>query len=219
MNEMTSIRDWVSAQFSRAELFERLGIDFCCGGHRSLKEACEEKKLSVNEVIKQLESWTRDHKALDYSQMSPTDLCNHIESVHHSYMKRMIPLIRSHLIKIVNAHGNQYSLLQETFELFAKEIEKHMEEEEKVAFPLFRSEKGVKETLLSELEKEHDEAGDLLSKMRHLTHEYNPGSAACMTLQTTWAELQEMEKDMHLHVFIENHILFPKVLANTQNIH
>jgi len=211
MNEMTSVGDWVRERYSRAELFEKFGIDYCCGGQKSLKEACEEKKLPIHDVIRQLEAWDRNPFQEDCGVMTASQLCDHIETTHHAYLKRILPLIRGHLEKIVRSHGQEYQTLQGTFEKFIEEITAHMKEEESVVFPMIRSNAKIKGSVYQELEKEHDEAGSLLAAIRGLTQDYQLPPFACMTLQTTWDELKELERDMHFHVFKENHLLFPMV--------
>lgn len=209
MNEMTSVGDWVRERYSRAELFEKMGIDYCCGGQKSLQEACDEKKLPVHEVIQQLEAWDQNPFQEDCGAMTASQLCDHIEKNHHAYLKRILPVIQGHLEKIVRSHGVEYQELKETFEKFTQEITAHMKQEESVVFPMIRSKSRMQEAVYQALEEEHDEAGSLLAAMRALTQEYQLPSCACMTLQTTWNELKELEQDMHFHVFKENHLLFP----------
>lgn len=208
MNELNTVGEWVSDRFSRTELFEKWGIDFCCGGHKSLLDACLDKHLPLATIMQELEGYDRRPAKVDCEKMSRSDLCDHIEKTHHAYLKKMIPLIRAHLEKIVRSHGKDYLPLQATFEEFALEIEKHMIKEEEAVFPLFREKEEQAFATVKALIEEHEEAGALLEKIRALTHNYQLPATACMTLRTTWSELEELEKDMHLHVFKENHYLF-----------
>lgn len=208
---MNTLSDWVRDRFARAELFEKLGIDFCCGGHRTLKDACEEKKLSVKETLQKLEKWDRVSIEKDCQSLSIQELCEHVITTHHAYLRRVLPLISAHLEKIVRSHGEKYLELYQVFQTFIIEINEHMEKEEKIVFPLFCSNDSKGKIACIKLELEHDEAGHLLEKMRALTNDFLLPDHACMTLQTTWEELKELEKDMHIHVFKENHILFPLI--------
>jgi Regulator of cell morphogenesis and NO signaling len=174
MNEMSTISAWVTDRFSRAELFEILNIDFCCGGNKTLKEACEEKNLSTDDVLRKLEQWDRSCSTTDCNHMEADELCNHIEKTHHAYLKRMLPLVHAHLEKIVNAHGEKYSELKKTFESFIREIDSHMKEEEELVFPAIRSQKPQTHEFFSKLEDEHRLAGDLLASIRNLTDNFTP---------------------------------------------
>lgn len=214
MNEMSTISAWVTDCFSRAELFERLGIDFCCGGNKTLKDACEEKNLCTDDVLRELKQWDRNSSTTDCNHMEAGDLCNHIEETHHAYLKRMLPLVSAHLEKIVNAHGEKYAELKKTFERFTQEIESHMKEEEELIFPAIRSRKVQSHQCFSKLEEEHQSAGVLLALIRNLTNNFTLPSEACMTLKITWAELEEIEHDMHKHVYKENYLLFPLIITN-----
>lgn len=209
MNEMSTVSAWVTDRFSRAELFEILGIDFCCKGNKTLKEACEEKALCTDDVLSKLKQWDRGCSTAECNHMEAGELCDHIEKTHHAYLKRMLPLVSAHLEKIVNAHGEKYFELKKTFELFVQEIESHMKMEEELVFPAIRSRKAQNHQLFSKLEEEHRLAGALLASIRELTNNFTLPPQACMTLKTTWAELEEIEHDMHRHVYKENYLLFP----------
>lgn len=209
MNEMNTVSDWVRDQYARAELFEKLGIDFCCKGNRSLQAACEDKQLSVKEVMKQLKECKAQVNDVDCRSMNITELCDHIEHTHHAYLKKIIPSIKVNLEKIVKAHGESYFLLKETFEKLASELEEHMKKEEENVFPLLRLADSKAARMCVQLEEEHDEAGNLLASIRTLTCNFALDPSACMTHQRTWSQLKELEEDMHLHVFKENYLLFP----------
>lgn len=211
MNEMNTVSAWVTDRFSRAELFEKLGIDFCCKGNKTLKEACEENALCTDDVMNKLKTWDRGCQATECSSMEADELCDHIEKTHHAYLKRMLPLISAHLEKIVNAHGEKYFELKKTFALFVEEIESHMKEEEELVFPAIRCREAQSHQFFGKLEEEHRLAGALLASMRKLTNNFTPSPQACMTLKTAWAELEEIESDMHRHVYKENYLLFPLV--------
>lgn len=211
MNETNSINEWVSEMFSRVELFDQWDIDFCCGGKKSLKQACEEKNLNVQTVMEQLKATKSCPEDVDCRTMSAAELCDHLVNTHHEFLKKIIPRIDLHLRKIVKAHGEQYLPLKETFDLFVQDIQSHMILEETIVFPHFRSGNKEAKKFCSELEKEHNEAGELLHKIRKLTNNYTAPINACNTLKLAWQELYKLEQDMHVHVYKENHFLLGQI--------
>ncbi len=210
MNEMNTVAEWVGERISRAELFEDLGIDYCCGGNKTLNDACEELQLPVGDVLYRLQIPVESRADDAWLSFTPAELCDHIEKTHHAYLKDKLPRIALLLEKIVSSHGDDYRPLQETFLRFSRELESHMAKEEAEAFPLFRTSSPDRLRFINGLEHEHQEAGALLAELRKLTHHYKLPSHACMTLKRTWAELENLEMDMHLHVFKENHYLFTR---------
>ena len=217
MNEVTTVSSWVNDRFSRTELFEMLGIDFCCGGNKTLQEACEEKGLCIDDVLRKLEQWNRSCPITDCNHMDASELCNHIETTHHAYLKRMFPLVQGHLERIVKSHGEKYLELKETFARFTEELESHMKKEETLVFPAIRSNITQNHQIFGKLEEEHRLAGTLLASIRKLTNNFTLPPKACMTLKTTWAELEEIERDVHKHVYKENYLLFPLIIGQKQD--
>jgi regulator of cell morphogenesis and NO signaling len=209
MDTMKHVGDWVAEDFSRAAIFESLGIDFCCGGKRPLKDACDARGIDVDFVIRILNNWDQKGDGIDYTTLSPADLCNHIEKTHHAYLKEKLPFIHKLLEKVVAAHGEEYAPLLKRFDAFAAELSNHMEKEERVVFPKIRSHADAA-SACRVLEKEHDEAKEALEFFRKFTDGYKIPKAACITHRTVILELESLEKDMHLHVYKENHLLFPK---------
>lgn len=221
---------------TRARVFERFGLDYCCGGKRPLFEACEEKGIDAREVIKEL--YEDDHQAdktrrleehADWSQASLTDLANHIEQTHHVYMKRELPRLVQLAQKVATRHGDKRPALCELADAvaaFSEQLLVHMMKEDTVLFPMLRQLDG-QETIpvfhcgslanpIRVMEFEHDEAGALLAKFRALTADYSAPPDACNSYRALFAGLQEMESDLHLHVHKENNILFPKAIAREQ---
>lgn len=209
MDATQPVGDWVADNFSRAEIFQSLGIDFCCGGKLPLKDACDARGIDVNFVIRILNNWDQKGDGIDYKTLSPASLCDHIEKTHHAYLKGKLPFIHKLLEKIVAAHGEEYSPLLKRFDAFAAELTNHMEKEEKVVFPKIRSHADAA-SACRVLEKEHDEAKESLEFFRKFTDGYKIPKNACTTHKTAILELESLERDMHLHVYKENHLLFPK---------
>lgn len=221
----TSVAQLVTDRPARARVFEQLGIDYCCGGERPLAEACAEKNLDPKTVVKMLDVAAEAASAeptTDWSDVSLTNLIEHITSTHHDYLRRELPRLERLLAKTCRAHGDQVSWLQPAWTVFQslkQDLFDHMKSEEEYVFPAIRTlaagrvlpdGSSLDGSAIEQMEDEHDEAGRALQQLRTLTSEYTPPEWACPTFRAALDGLRELEGDMHRHVHKENNILFPR---------
>ncbi len=204
-----------------ATTLEGFGIDYCCGGRKTLAEAVERKGLDLREVVSGLEATasvqTGDER--DWRTASLGDLCDHIEATHHQFVRRELPALAARLDRVVKAHGERRPEMHEVakvFRGFAAELTAHMHKEEQILFPAIRAvESG--QTIrgigapIAVMEQEHDDAGRALERMRELTGGFAVPMDACGTYRALLEGLRALESDMHRHVHKENNILFPRV--------
>lgn len=234
MTAEKAVRELALEHASATRIFETLGIDYCCGGNKSLEEACRASNLSIDQVIDSLEMAEQAAHAAQKDRNWQTeplaDLIAHIKSTHHKYtreeMARLIPL----LDKVCSVHGQNHAELQNvrsSFQGLVQELTTHMMKEERVLFPyIVRMEEAViqKEPVLpppfgsvqnpvSMMEHEHDSAGNVLRAMREASGGYAAPSDACISYQTLYKTLAEFEADLHQHIHLENNILFPRAIA------
>lgn len=220
----------VTEQPSRARVFERMGLDYCCGGKQSLAAACEEKGLDVKSVVETLsafESLQHESKGVDgtdWSQESPTHLCDHIEQTHHTYLREELPRLASLVDKVSRVHGGTQPNLhqvRETFGALSRELMSHMQKEEQILFPVIRrldsgappANLGSVEAPIRRMESEHDSAGNGLETIRELTDDYAIPQGACNSYRAMLSALEELEQDLHQHIHKENNILFPRAIS------
>ena len=222
----------VSERPSRARVFEKLNIDYCCGGKVSLARACEKRGIDTNEVLKQIEAIDASGASdnlVDADAMSLTDLADHIEHTHHAYLREELPRLDFMTEKVSRVHGdNEPRLLQvrEAFVALKAELEPHMMKEERVLFPMIRELEasqakpefhcGSVANPIRQMEHEHDHAGDALAIIRAATDDFVPPPWACNTYRAMLDALEHLEADMHQHVHKENNVLFPKAIAMEQ---
>lgn len=216
---------------SRARLFERLGIDYCCGGKKPLALACQEKGLDLATVLAELDRDTtgpaREDAAADrnWATASMTDLADHIERTHHAFLKSELPRLEPIAHKVAVRHGPNHPELAELYEVFMglkQEMESHMMKEERILFPLCRKldaadgpeqfHCGSVANPIAVMINEHEDAGRALQRMRELTNDFTPPPDACPTFRGYLDSLRQIEEDMHQHVHKENNILFPKAV-------
>jgi regulator of cell morphogenesis and NO signaling len=227
----------VASDYRKAEVFRKYGIDFCCGGKKTLEKACMEKGIDVTEVEKEL-------KGLDEKPSAPSQnfqdwaldfLADYIVNTHHKYVENSLPVLFEYTQKVANVHGDRHPEAIQIAGLMvslANELRCHMQKEEMVLFPyvkeLVQAKKsasalptpgfGTVENPIRVMEHEHDSAGELLRSIRVLANDFNPPAGACTTFRLTYAKLQEFEEDLHQHIHLENNILFPGALKLEQEL-
>lgn len=223
------IKDLVAANYKAAGIFEKYGIDFCCNGKRLVSIAIEERGIDKSELFNELESVLNTDKEIsnNFDKMNLKDLANYIVDTHHEYIRAITPQIKTHLKKISEVHGKNHPYLKDilnSFEQLVEELTSHMQKEERILFPIIKylhevarvNEKpktggyGTITNPINMMEREHDGAGDLLKKINDLSNNFTIPEDACTTFQITYKELREFEEDLHIHIHLENNILFPK---------
>ena len=228
-NLETTVGELVRAAPIRARAFEKLGIDYCCGGKKPLAEVCAVKGLdavTVLAMLAALDGAAEGGGLADANAMSVSQLCDHIETTHHGYLREELPRLDFMTRKVAAVHGSDEPRLVEiraVFERFAPELAAHMADEETAVFPRIRAlaagaggpaDREELRAAVSELEREHADAGDALGRFRELTDGYAPPEWACNTFRALYDGLARLERDMHQHVHKENNVLFPRVLAS-----
>lgn len=216
----------IAAQYPVAtRSLHKFGIDFCCGGGIPLAEACKRKNVDPDELLDAIRTDIADAGESDresWTNRSPSELVDHIVSEYHDPLREELPRLEGMLRKVVRVHGHyDPDRLGELLEIFVemkKELDEHMVKEESNLFPGIvafsdSATSAVPNDLLDSLTHEHESAGRALERIRALTDDFQPPEFACNTWRGLWAGLEELEKSMHRHVHLENHVLFPAVAA------
>lgn len=231
------VSEIVAEDYRTAAVFESHGIDFCCGGNVSILQACNNAGIEPEKIIKNLLDVTseKSENQIDFQSFPLDLLADYIEKKHHRYVEEKIPVIKEYLDTVCNVHGSAHPELISISELFyqaADQLTMHMKKEELVLFPFIRKlvsaeqkklkpEKpqfGTVENPITNMIKEHENEGERFKKIAKLSDNYEPPSDACNTYRVTFAYLKEFEKDLHLHIHIENNILFPKSIELEKRI-
>lgn len=214
----------------KAEVFKKYGIDFCCGGKKSLKQACEEVGVDAAVVEAELNSTKEPLRGdKDFNRWEPDFLADYIYNQHHLYYYDEAPVIGDLLTKVANHHGATHPELQTVYTLFVKlaqELNSHFMKEEKVLFPFIKAVVAAKRTGNTDdlhdqfsiqgpvqmMEADHDAAGGILEALKNATNNYTAPEGACNSFQLLYRKLRELDEDLHQHIHLENNILFPKAL-------
>lgn len=213
-------------------VFERLGIDYCCGGQRPLDEACKAAHQSLDEVLKALDDAAQTTAAAAQSQWPSgplAELIDHIVKTHHKFTREETARLRALLDKVCGVHGKNHPELlsiRTTFQALADELNMHLMKEEQVLFPyIVRMEEarlqndpilpapfGTVQHPIQMMTQEHDSAGEALRQIRKASHGFGAPVDACISYQALYRALEEFEADLHQHIHKENNILFPRAI-------
>ena len=212
----------------KAEVFKKYGIDFCCGGKKTVREVCQEKGIDATKVEQELQQVYTDNKTDNnaYNEWGLDFLADYIVNTHHRYVRKYLPELRGYALKVAQVHGDRHPELleiQKLIETINEELSEHMVNEEKVLFtyvkkivnarnnslPLDKEGRNLA-SLIDELEEEHDHVGRCLDKIRALSNGYAVPDDACASYKLLYKMIQEFEDDLHIHIHLENNILFPK---------
>ncbi len=211
----TLLGDFVSANPNAARVLEAHGLDYCCGGRRSLADACAEAKIDADAVLTDL-SAAPEATGVDATALDNPELIDHIVSIHHEYLWREMPRLTELANKVARVHGGNHAELREvqkTYQALVLDLTDHLMTEEQEQFPAIKAgQADLTETGLQKLISEHDVAGELLVKLRELTAGYTVPADGCASYQALYAGLAELETDLHTHIHKENNILFPRLL-------
>ena len=226
--ENKTVGEAVAENPSLAAVFEKHRIDYCCHGDRPVEAVCRQLGLSFEALLAEAKATRPAGESKDWTSAALTELADHIVSRHHSYLRTALPSIDARLAKVLDAHaqahGETLRPLKGTFEGLKAELTQHMQKEEMILFPVVRAmeaaEKGSSapppapggsvDNPIRVMEHEHENAGRALESMRQLTSDYALPADACNEFRVLYGQLEELEGDLHIHIHLENNILFPK---------
>ncbi len=230
-NTETKVKDIVLAGAGTRQVLEEAGVDYCCGGGKSLGEACLGAGAPAEEILKRLREASELAGTCDtnWASMPLGDLTRHIREQHHRYVRDAIARIRPLLEKVRAKHGENHEEIAGIERLFleaGREMLMHMQKEEMVLFPYIEAlertasgegklEPPFFQTVLNPIHammREHDAAGDLVKQIRKASAGYVAPADACTAYTALYQDLRQFEADLHQHVHLENNILFPRAV-------
>lgn len=231
-----TVGELAAADHRFAGVFHEHGIDFCCGGKKSVASACEKAGVPVEKIGKELEQAAQGVRGVgvpDVRSWRPGFLAQYIVEVHHRYVRETSPKLEQFSEKVARVHGERHPETIEvhrlTMELLA-ELHSHMSKEEGILFPFVRALDesitngeprpqaffGTAQHPITMMEDEHEHAGSLLKQIREVTSGFTPPADACNSYRYLYGTLADFEADLHQHIHLENNILFPKTIAMEQ---
>jgi regulator of cell morphogenesis and NO signaling len=231
-NQSATVADIAAGSLAAVRVFERFGIDYCCGGKRPLADVCRDKGLDAEGIQRELEAATNAQGATarDWNTAPLQELAAHIVNTHHEYLKREFQPLTERLAKVYRVYnqrlGEALIGLPEAFAGLRSEMEMHMFKEERMLFPAIVAAESAVEAgaplpqtpfgtvgnPIRMMEAEHDSAGEALASIRTITRNFEIPDYACVTYRALMNGLKEFEEDLHLHIHLENNILFPRAI-------
>jgi len=227
----TKVKDIALSNSEAKKVLEEAGLDYCCGGGKSLHEACLAADVSSAEILNRLRESSKDSSAEDQHWMAAPlcDLTRYIRVTHHHYVREAIRSTEPLLGKVIARHGDNHAELGDLRRLFTevgREMIMHMQKEEQILFPYIDALENAANTHgsieppffqtiknpIHMMMKEHDTAGELIKHIRSLTSDYAAPTDACTSFKALYEALKEFEADLHQHVHLENNILFPRAV-------
>src|SRR5688500_15417170 len=230
LNTTKTVRELALEVPNATRVFERLKIDYCCGGGRNIAEACHAVGVPLDELSRLLdEAGAGREEARDFTAGPLSDLVRHILDTHHVYTREESARIQALLEKVCTKHGENHPHLAGLRELFLKldaDLQPHMFKEEQVLFPyILRLEAaaaagapapfapfGTVNNPVRMMMFEHDTAGDLLREIRESASDFRAPEDACMSFRALYGALEAFERDLHQHIHLENNVLFPRAV-------
>ncbi|WP_119081020.1 iron-sulfur cluster repair di-iron protein [Chitinophaga alhagiae] len=235
--EQAIIGQLVADNYHTAAIFKKFNIDFCCKGNISVGEACRQKNISPSLVTAELAGvrTAGPGAMVDYNSWGLDVLASHIWQTHHAYVDMQIPVIKPFLHKLCSVHGSRHPELYEINKLFAEtaaELTMHMKKEELMLFPYIRQMAAAKLegsacqppvfgsviSPIAVMMHEHNQEGERFARMTALSDDFTPPEDACNTYRVTYGLLKEFRDDLHLHIHLENNILFPKAVIMEESM-
>jgi regulator of cell morphogenesis and NO signaling len=228
-----TVRELATENIAATRVFEKLGIDYCCGGGQSIEQACRTANVRVDEVMRSIEEASRSTitspEDRRWQNETLADLIGHIQDRHHKYTREEIARLKPLFDKVCSVHGRNHPELLMMHEIFlglSEELSTHMMKEERVLFPyVIRLENasaqkepapsapfGTVKNPVAMMVHEHDSAGEALRALRQASRGYIPPQDACLSFKTLFNALAEFEADLHRHIHLENNILFPRAI-------
>ena len=219
-----TLGDLVAEAPRRAAVFERVGLDYCCHGQRSLADACADAGLDVAAIAADLDITEATTERVDHPT-EPAALADHIEATHHRYLHAELPELQALAVKVAGVHGERHPELATVKELVAElraDLEPHLLREERVLFPAIRALAdgdadefpfGSIGNPIRMMSFEHDQAGELLAALRTATGDYRVPDDGCASYRSLYERLAAVEADTHRHIHLENNVLFPAAVA------
>jgi regulator of cell morphogenesis and NO signaling len=236
--ENITVGEIVAKDYRAAEVFKKHGIDFCCGGKKSVADVCAQKGLNPALIDMDLSALSQDapsQNAVAADTWPLGLLCDYIVQIHHTYTREKLPLLMEYATKVAKVHGHAWPENIEIAVLtraLQEEMTDHMRKEEEILFPYIKAIAGHNASdgrvgkpafgtvanPIAVMESEHESAGDAIKEIRRLSHNFTPPEGACNTYRVLYKLLEEFESDLHKHVHLENNILFPRAVAMEKQI-
>ncbi len=202
-----------------AEILTRLGLDYCCHGNQTLEDACDARAIDSRDVREALARVREDDApAVSWPSRPASELIDFILDRYHEPLRRDLPPLVDLARKVEQVHADKPTCprgLTDHLEQVAAAVEMHLMKEEQILFPAIRASQGASLLMpINVLMQEHEDHGENLQRTRALTADLSAPPEACTSWRHLYRQLETLESDLMQHIHLENHVLFPKAVAD-----
>ena len=203
-------------------MFQRYGLDYCCGGRQPLDDVCHAKGLDPDAIVQAIEEeeTTVDLPRWDAAPLA--DLVRLIVERYHAGLRTELPALIALATKVESVHAEKPACPRGLGALLTtvhEAVLDHLAKEETILFPMIVAGNGYMTAMpIHVMEAEHDEHGRNLTRIRALTANLTPPPEACATWCALYLRLAAFEAELMDHIHLENNVLFPRALRDTEGL-
>jgi regulator of cell morphogenesis and NO signaling len=194
-------------------ILEKWKIDYCCHGNQSVTDACARAGVDVNELLSAIGGERKIEGEQTWESLA--SLTKYIVETHHVFTREIVETIRVLANKVAARHGGNHPeviAVNTLAQALCDELIPHMFKEEHVLFPAIEAGAMVAAPVRMMM-LEHESAGELLTQLRSTTNDYTLPADACLSFRALYERLADLEEDLHVHIHLENNLLFPRALT------
>ncbi|MDY0060063.1 MAG: iron-sulfur cluster repair di-iron protein [Myxococcota bacterium] len=216
---LRTLGELASEGAAAVDLFLRHDLDFCCGGKRTLAEACAARGLDPVRLLAELDAGRPvAQPGPDWTERPLADLITHLVTRYHEPLRQDLPGLVLAARRVEEVHAGHPACPRGLAALLTEiqtAINLHLVKEEQVLFPALRG--GARGTVVQMpvrvMFQEHDDHGANLARLTQLTGAFIPPPEACATWRGLYEGLARLRRELMEHIHLENNVLFPRALA------
>lgn len=227
----------ISQDYRKSLALNSLDIDFSCGGNRTLGQIFEGKEQFITDVLLQWKTIDQlaPEKEMNFLSWDMAFLTSYIIQLHHQFVSTQTRFVTDLAFKVADSNSSRNPEIKKIADLFAhtgKMLEIKGQQEEKVLFPyimalsetstkgttLNAAEFGHVSALISSIQIESEKVVADLRQIRQLTNNYVAPPYSSSTCPILYKLLAAYEEDAHLHLHLENNILFPNAIKTENSL-
>jgi regulator of cell morphogenesis and NO signaling len=228
--EKALVGDLVSENYVFAAVLHYFGISFYQYPTHSLEEVCKKHRVHASQLIAELEAWALQREPSNEELfLNPIEvLVAYLKKKHYYFVRQELPFL-SNLISGISGEPGFGSLIADLrimFPLFVEDFIHHIHEEESRLFKRIEMLQDIELDLfsihdaliilelepISNLADQHEVHDDEMEGIRKLTSDYFLKEDAPLPMKVLYHELQNFERELHIHAKIEDELLFPKAV-------